>query len=92
MSITVLSGKGISNHLLNHSLSKQMYSFPKSPRFKVLNKSSSATFLYNIPSKFSNRKAFIGYGNKSDFTKFQSSNADFYNIKREFDRSRSSIY
>ena len=86
MSITVLSGKGISNHLLNHSVSKQMYSFPKSPRFKVLNKSSSATFLYNIPSKFSERKAFIGYGNKSDFTKFQSSNADFYNIKREFDR------
>ena len=85
MSITVLSGQGISNHSLNHSVSKQMYSFPKSPRFRVINKSSSATFLYNIPSKVSQRKTFIGYGTKSDFTKIVPSNAHFYNIVREFD-------
>ena len=85
MSITVLSGQGISNHSLNHSLSKQMYSFPKSPRFRELNKSSSATFFYNIPSKASQRKTFIGYGTKSDFTKIVPLNAHYYNIVREFD-------
>ena len=62
-----------------------MYSFPKSPRFRVINKSSSATFLYNIPPKVSQRKTFIGYGTKSDFTKIIPSNAHFYNIVREFD-------
>ena len=82
---TVLTGQGISNHSLNHSLSKQMYSFPKSPRFRELNKSSSATFFYNIPSKASQRKTFIGYGTKSDFTKIVPLNAHYYNIVREFD-------
>ena len=41
MLVTFLQGEAISNHVLNQSHSKQMYSFPKSPRFKVLNKSAS---------------------------------------------------
>ncbi len=85
MLITVLQGQAISNHPLNTSHAKQMYSFPKSPRFKELNKSNSATFIYNLPSSISQRKAFIGYGNKSDFTKYQKSIDHIYNIVREFD-------
>ena len=85
MLVTFLQGEAISNHVLNQSHSKQMYSFPKSPRFKVLNKSSSSTFIYNLPSSISKRKAFIGYGKKSDFTKEQKSIDHIYNIVREFD-------
>ena len=85
MSIIVASGQTISNHLQNHSVSKQMYSFPKAPRFHSLKKCSSATFLYNIPNMMSTRKTYIGYGNKSDFTKGSNGNAPHYNVARLFE-------
>ena len=85
MSVIVASGQSISNNLLNHSLSKQMYSFPKSKRFQTLKKSSSETFLYDIPTMMSKRKAYIGYGKKYDFTKGKDSNPPYYNIARIFE-------
>ena len=85
MSVIVASGESISKNILNHSLSKQMYSFPKAQRFQSLKKSSSATFLYNIPSMMSTRKTFIGYGKKYDFTKEKKPNAPYYNVARIFE-------
>lgn len=86
MSLIVASGDAISNHLLNHSQSKQMYSFGRATRFPEIKRSaSSSTFFYNIPDKMSKRKTFIGYGNKSDFTKFKDTNAPFYQVKRMFE-------
>lgn len=85
MSIIVASGQAISDNLLNHSISKQMYTIPKAQRFHEFKKCSSSTFLYNIPDKMSTRKAFIGYGTKSDFTKDKDSNPPFYNIARLFE-------
>ena len=75
MSFILASGEAISNSQLNHSCSKQMYSFPKTPRFQSLKRSTSATFIYNIPSMMSQRNAYIGYGHKSDFTKGKDINA-----------------
>ena len=80
----------ISMHSLNNSKSKQLYSFPIQTRFKSLQKSNT-TFYYNLPSMLSNRKAFIGYGKRSDFTKI-SSYGDIYNIKRLFDKEEDSLY
>lgn len=85
MSIIVASGDAISKNLLNHSSAKQMYTFSKTPRFQELKKSSSASFLYDIPPKVSTRKAFIGYGTKSDFTKEKDTNAPFYRVPRIFE-------
>lgn len=85
MSIIVASGDAISKNLLNHSSSKQMYTFSKTPRFKEFKKSSSASFFYDIPAKVSTRKAFIGYGTKSDFTKDKDTNAPFYHVPRIFE-------
>ena len=86
MSLIVATGDPISHHLLNHSKSKQLYTFSKAARFPEIKRSaSSATFLYNIPNKMSQRKTFIGYGNKSDFTKFKDTNAPFYQVKRMFE-------
>jgi len=80
----------ISMHSLNNSKSKQLYSFPIQTRFKSLKKSDT-TFYYNLPSMLSTRKAFIGYGKRSDFTKI-SSYGDIYNIKRLFDKEENSLY
>lgn len=85
MSIIVASGDVISKNLLNHSSAKQMYTFSKTPRFQELKKSSSSSFFYNIPPQVSTRKAFIGYGNKSDFTKDKDTNAPFYQVPRIFE-------
>lgn len=86
MSIVVASGEVISKNILNHSVSKQMYSFPKTQRFKQMRKCTSATFLYNIPNKMSQRKTFIGYGNKHDFTEAKlKTNTPFYQVPRMFE-------
>lgn len=85
MSFILASGEAISNSQLNHSCSKQMYSFPKTPRFQSLKRSTSATFIYNIPSMMSQRKAYIGYGHKSDFTKGKDINVPYYSIARLFE-------
>lgn len=85
MSIVVASGEAISKNLLNHSSSKQMYSFPRTPRFLTLKKCSSATFFYNIPESLSDRKAALGYGNKKDFTKTKKTNTPYYMVPRIFE-------
>lgn len=85
MSIIVASGQTISNNLQNTSKSKQMFSFPKQRRFHELKKCTSATFLYDIPDKMSKRKAYIGYGMKSDFTRGRDYNTPHYNVARLFD-------
>ena len=84
MSVIVSSGEAISNSILNHSCSKQMYSFPKTVRFHALKRCTSATFLYNIPNKMSTRKAYIGYGKKSDFTKGNPYNVGYHNVSISF--------
>ena len=84
MSVLVSTKQSITNNLLNHSCSKQMYSFSKTPRFHSLKRCTSATFLYNIPNKMSSRKAYSGYGKKSDFTKGNPYNVGYYNISYNF--------
>lgn len=88
MSIVVASGETISRNLLNHSASKQMYSFSKTPRFHQLRRCTSATFLYDIPNKMSKRKAYIGYGIKSDFTTTKKTNSPYYKVQRMFEGPR----
>ena len=80
----------LSMHSLNNSKSKQLYSFSLQPRFKPI-KNSNSTFYYNLPSMLSNRKTYIGYGKRSDFTKINSY-GDIYNIKRLFDKNANSLY
>ena len=43
-----------------------LYSFPKASRF-IDHHKPLCDNIYNIPDKFSRRKAGIGYGNKSNF-------------------------
>ena len=52
------------NIIINNSSSKAMYSFPLSKRFKK-DIDDNSTFFYNKPSTLNQRKAFIGYGNRS---------------------------
>ena len=90
--ISLYSQIELNKHCLNNSKAKQMYSFSKSPRFKPLKKSGSASFLYiNFPNTFSKRKAFIGYGKKSDFTKGYQAYGQLYKIPRLFDNNNKSI-
>ena len=85
-------GESISSNLLNNSHSKQMYSFPKASRFKLIKAPLSSVY-YNIPSSRSTRSTSLGYGRKSDFTK-NKNNPDlpFYNIKRLFDYKETPLY
>ena len=90
--ISLYSQIELNKHCLNNSKAKQMYSFSKSPRFKPLKKSGSASSLYiNFPNTFSKRKAFIGYGKKSDFTKGYQAYGQLYKIPRLFDNNNKSI-
>ena len=91
MSIIVSSGESICNNLQNHSKAKQMYTFPKDTRFKEVKKTSSNSFFYNIPPMVSKRMASIGYGTKSDFTKYTKSAAPYYQVKRLFDTNLPSM-
>ena len=87
-----ITGMLISNNQQNHSISKQMYSFPKSLRFPKSKNISSETFYYNLPSFLSNRSTSLGYGNKSDFTKGKNNNVPFYKIFRLFDKKSGPRY
>jgi hypothetical protein len=83
MSVIIAKGELISKSPMNTSTSKQMYSFPKTPRFFHL-KSSSCDKLYNLPEVRSKREASIGYAIKSDFTK-GGNNLPYYNLPTDFD-------
>jgi len=58
-----------------------LYSFPKADRF-FYQKKPLCDSIYNIPDKFSRRKAALGYGNKNDFTKNKAGKptTNLYNI------------
>ena len=68
------------NIIINNSSSKAMYSFPLSKRFKK-DIDDNSTFFYNKPSTLNQRKAFIGYGNRSTILLSKSGKTDnYYNI------------
>ena len=71
---------------MNLSKSKMLYSFPKADRF-FYQKKPLCDSIYNIPDKFSKRKAALGYGTKSDFTKNVAGNPspNQYNISAYID-------
>ena len=68
MSIIIAAGEQISRSPLNTSSAHQMYSFPKSERFKSYSKTYCDKF-YDLPSVKSTRTTSFGFGTKSDFTK-----------------------
>ena len=70
---------------INSSTSKQMYSFPKKPRFKELKKTSETLF-YDLPSQKSHRFAAFGYGGRSDFTSvhLKGKTSVYYDIPSDF--------
>ena len=86
MSIIVSTPDGICNALSNNSKSKMLYSFPKNRRFKEYTKPLCES-IYNIPDMFSKRKAALGYGEKSDFTKDKAKSPapNSYQINNFFD-------
>ncbi len=87
MSILVTTPEQICKSQLNSSKSKYLYSFPKSNRFNAYIKPLCDN-IYNIPDKFSKRKAGFGYGDKTDFTKDRHNNPspNNYLIKNIFDK------
>ena len=75
---------------LNKSISKQMYSFGKAPRFiSFRNSASSGAMFYNIPSSFSSRSCSLGYGSRSDFTVGRKNQSpSFYDIPSCFSQKK----
>lgn len=87
--MNVISGEAISKSPLNHSHSKQMYSFPKTQRFKM-NKPHVNDQIYSLPSVRMSRTTTQGFGTKYDFTKENRDKSQtFYNTTRGFDPSTS---
>lgn len=68
MSLSITPSDNIRNHPVNNSTSKEIHAFSKSKRFLSPNPECPNAF-YSFDSQLSNRKAGLGYGNKSDFTK-----------------------
>ena len=67
----------------NHSLAKQLYSFPKAIRFNQL-KPNNRPIAYELPSTQMKRTTTMGWGERSDFTKGRRPPI-FYKVKRDFD-------
>ena len=93
MSVIVKTKEEITKSPLNTSISKSMYTFPKTMRFQDLKKGrydinykniSMANTLYQLPDVKSKRATSIGYGTKYDFTKEQKNKAPYYNMKSDF--------
>lgn len=88
MSVVVSTCDQINRDPNNNSQSKQLWSFPKANRFiREKKESDSTTFFYDIKeSKNKLKGAFIGYGNKSDFTLKNARDKcpNFYDIKGGF--------
>ena len=63
--------------IINNSSSKAMYSFPLAERFPKEIEDCS-TFFYEKPSTITQRKAFIGYGNRSTILINKSGKTDNY--------------
>ena len=63
--------------IINNSSSKAMYSFPTARRFPKEEEDYS-TFFFEKPSTLNQRKAFIGYGNRSTILLNRSGKTDMY--------------
>ena len=87
MSIILKSKIEINRSPINNSVSKQMYSFPKSERFPKLSKNTGRTDkYYSLPNIHSIRYTTLGYGQRSDFTASQKGiNSKFYGNYSDFD-------
>ena len=88
MSIIVASGQQISNSPLNHSKTKQMFSFGKAERFPKIRSSGYSGVFYNLPEVRMSRYTTLGKGNKSDFTAGAKNKSPvFYEPKSDFDQA-----
>ena len=100
MSITIKSGEAISRSPINNSISKQMYSFPKAPRFtfidpnipkekrfwKIKENIGKTDNYYDIPEFLSKRFTTMGSGKRVDFTLSQKGvNTKYYSNPTDFD-------
>lgn len=84
--VSLLTKEEISRSPINHSTSKQMYSFSRAERFPAVRRGYCDTF-YNVPSMTMTRYATLGRGTKSDFTREgRGKNPEFYHVKRDFDK------
>eukprot|EP00357_Protocruzia_adherens_P022362 CAMPEP_0114987712 /NCGR_PEP_ID=MMETSP0216-20121206/9170_1 /TAXON_ID=223996 /ORGANISM="Protocruzia adherens, Strain Boccale" /LENGTH=390 /DNA_ID=CAMNT_0002350361 /DNA_START=37 /DNA_END=1209 /DNA_ORIENTATION=+ len=69
MSLTVQNSTEVSHSPLNLSKSKQLFSFPRTERFKrEVDHATKQAPLYSLPEVSEKRAASFGYGRKSDFT------------------------
>ena len=100
MSITIKSGEAISRSPINNSISKQMYSFSKAPRFtfidpnipkekrfwKIKENIGKTDNYYDIPEFLSKRFTTMGSGKRVDFTLSQKGvNTKYYSNPTDFD-------
>ena len=100
MSITIKSGEAISRSPINNSISKQMYSFSKAPRFtfidpnipkekrfwKIKENIGKTDNYYDIPEFLSKRFTTMGSGKRVDFTLSQKGvNTQYYSNPTDFD-------
>lgn len=81
----ITAGDAISKSPLNHSKSKQLYSFNRAPRFSDPSKKTDYP-MYNLTSWRNNRSTSLGYGTKYDFTKESKDKCGvFYNVAKDMD-------
>lgn len=81
MSVQLYTQEQIVHHVENASPTKFMYTFSKAPRFPEINKNGKTDSIYNIPDSIMKRKAAMGYGHKSDFTKKIIEEQNLYQLK-----------
>ena len=87
MSVPLFTKEDITRSTINNSSSKYMYSFSRAERFPPIKRKGFCDTFYKIPSSQMHRTTSFGIGNKYDFTqKRKGWNAEFYNVKRDFDK------
>ena len=65
----------IVDDMINHSSSKQMYSFPKAKRFpRRYSLDFKSQSYYNLPSELSKRKTSLGFGKKYNIIQMSPNN------------------
>ena len=84
-SFELLTQEEIVNHLENNSPTKYMYSFPKSERFRKIDKRGKSDTFYNLPPMIMTRGAGIGFGQKYDFTRANLRDTELASIKRSYE-------
>ena len=86
-SFELLTQEEIVNHLENASPTKYMYSFPRSERFRKIDKRGKSDIFYNLPPMTMKRGAGIGLGKKYDFTKANFRDTEFASIQRAYEHN-----